>query len=84
MSITDDKHVLVRAESVIAILALLILGGLTFYALIRWNEAVSGGLVMGTVIVFRDVVTKFSDKASSVVSTTTSATDTQTTTTKGV
>ncbi len=82
MSITDDKHVLVRAESVLAFTALLILGALTFYAVVRWNDAVSGSLVLGTVIVFRDVVTKFSDKASSVVSTTTTASDTQTTTTK--
>lgn len=67
MSIDDDKHVLVRAESVLAFTALLILGGLTAYALVRWNTEVSGSLVLGTVIVFRDVVTRFSEKASAVL-----------------
>lgn len=67
MSGVDDKHVLVRAESVIAFTALLILGGLTFYSLIRWNSEVSSSLVLGTVVVFRDVLTKFSDKVSQVM-----------------
>lgn len=67
MSTDDDKHVLVRAESVLAFTALLILGGLTAYALVRWNTEVSGSLVLGTVIVFRDVVTRFSEKASAVI-----------------
>ncbi len=83
MSEEQDKHVLVHAESLLAFTALIILGGLTFYALVRWNSEVSGSLVLGTVIVFRDVVTKFSDKASNVIaSTTTTATQTDTTTTK--
>lgn len=77
MSGIDDKHVLVRAESVIAFTALLILGGLTAYSLVRWNSEVSGSLVLGTVVVFRDVLTKFSEKASQVMPTETKPTDTK-------
>ena len=77
MSEQDDKHVLVRAESVLAFTALLILGALTFYSLVRWNSEVSGSLVLGTVIVFRDVVTRFSEKATGVIATPAKPTETK-------
>lgn len=63
----NDKNAVLTRDFALAFSALLILGGLTFYSLIRWNDAVSGSLVLGTVMVFRDVVTKFSDKATSFV-----------------
>jgi len=44
---------------------------------VRWNSEVSGSLVLGTVVVFRDVLTKFSEKASQVMPTEAKPTDTK-------